>query len=151
MSEIPRIIDQLQRAINGKAWHGPAVLETLKDVAAEQAHLKPIAGAHSIWEIVLHISAWHQAVTQRLEGYVVELSMEEDWPPVRSNGDYAWNSALKLLNESGENLLKKVSSLSDSDLEKTVAGRDHTIYFQLHGIIQHDLYHAGQIAILKKG
>jgi len=151
MSEISRISDQLRRAINGEAWHGPAVMEALKDVTAEQAHKKPIESAHSIWEIVLHITAWHQAVTQRLEGYVVELSSEEDWPPVRSDSKDAWNSVLKLLNESGENLLKKVSSLSDSDLDKTVAGRNHTIYFQLHGLIQHDLYHAGQIAILKKG
>lgn len=151
MSEISRIIDQLQRAFEGNAWHGPSVLEALQEVNAEQALKKPITAAHNIWEIVLHITAWHIAVTQRLEGYAVELSKEEDWPPVNNSSENSWNSALQLLNESYENLLKKVSGLSDADLNKTVPGRDHSAYFLLHGIIQHDLYHTGQIAILKKG
>ena len=151
MSEISRIIDQLQRAVEGSAWHSPAVLEVLQEVTTEQALKKPIAAAHNIWEIVLHITAWHLAVTQRLEGYQVELSKEEDWPPTNNNGvKNSWNSAVNLLTESYKNLLKKVSSLSDSDLNKTVPGRDHSVYFLLHGIIQHDLYHAGQIAILRK-
>ena len=151
MSEISRIIDQLQRAVEGSAWHGPAVLEVLQEVTTEQALKKPIAAAHNIWEIVLHITAWHLAVTQRLEGYQVELSKEEDWPPVNNNGvKNSWNSAVNLLTESYKHLLKKVSSLSDSDLNRTVPGRDHSVYFLLHGIIQHDLYHAGQIAILRK-
>ena len=151
MSEISRISDQLQRAVEGNAWHGPAVLEVLQEVTTEQALKKPITATHNIWEIVLHITAWHLAVTQRLEGYQVELSKEEDWPPTNNNGvKNSWNSAVNLLTESYKNLLKKVSSLSDSDLNKTVPGRDHSVYFLLHGIIQHDLYHAGQIAILRK-
>jgi uncharacterized damage-inducible protein DinB len=151
MSEISRIVDQLQRAFEGNAWHGPAVSEVLQEVPVEQALKKSIARAHSIWQIVLHMTAWHIAITQRLEGYEVELSDEEDWPKVTNSNKNSWNSALNLLNESYENLLKKVSSLSEADLEKTVPGRDHSVYFLLHGIIQHDLYHTGQIAILKKG
>jgi len=151
MNEIGRITDQLQRAFKGDAWHGPSVLKALKAVTFEQAFKKPIKGAHSIWEIVLHISAWHHAVTQRLKGYVVNLTKEEDWPRVENHDENAWQSALELTNESYENLLKKASSLSDSDLNKTAPGRNHSIYFMLHGVIQHDLYHAGQIAILKKG
>jgi uncharacterized damage-inducible protein DinB len=151
MNEISRITDQLQRTVEGNAWHGPAVLEVLQEVTTEQALKKPIAAAHNIWEIVLHITAWHLAVTQRLEGYQVELSKEEDWPPINNNGvKNSWNSAVNLLTESYKNLLNKVSSLSDSDLNRTVPGRDHSVYFLLHGIIQHDLYHAGQIAILRK-
>jgi uncharacterized damage-inducible protein DinB len=151
MNEIGRITDQLQRAFKGDAWHGPSVLNALRDVSADGAYKKPIKGAHNIWEIVLHISAWHQAVTQRLEGYVVSLNKEEDWPAIEGSDENAWRSALKLLNESYENLLKKTSSLSDPDLDKAAPGRNHSVYFMLHGIIQHDLYHAGQIAILKKG
>ena len=151
MSEIIRIKDQLERAFKGDAWHGPSVLNALRDVTAERANGKPLKGAHSIWEIVLHIAAWHQAVTQRLEGYVVSLTREEDWPPIEDYDESTWRSTLELLNESYNNLLKKVSSLSESDLDKTAPGRNHTIYVMLHGIIQHDLYHAGQIAILKKG
>jgi uncharacterized damage-inducible protein DinB len=151
MNEIARIKDQVERAFKGDAWHGPSVLNALRDVTAERAHKKPLKGVHSIWEIVLHIAAWHQAVTQRLEGYVVSLTREEDWPPVEDRDESTWRSALELLNESYENLLKKVSSLPDSDLDKTAPGRNHSVYVMLHGIIQHDLYHAGQIAILKKG
>lgn len=150
MGEISRIVDQFQRAYKGEAWHGPAVMEALRDVTAEQALKKPIKDAHSIWEIVLHINAWHNATTQRLQGYVVELSHEEDWPAVKSNDESDWEATKGFLNESFENLLKKISSLSDSDLEKTVPGKSHSIYFLLHGVIQHDLYHAGQLVLLKK-
>ncbi len=151
MNEIERITDQLQRAFTGKAWHGPALLEVLQDVTAQQALKRPIATAHSIWEIVLHLTAWHKAITKRIDDHVVELTAEEDWPPVENSDENAWNSTLELLNESYENLLKKISDLSDSDLNKTVPGKEYSIYFILHGTIQHDLYHAGQIAILKKG
>lgn len=150
MSEIIRIKDQLQRAFEGEAWHGPSVLNALRGVTSDQAFKKPIKRVHSIWEIVLHITAWHQAVTQRLEGYVVSLTREEDWPPVENRDESTWRSTLELLNQSYDNLLKKVSGLPDSDLDKTAPGRNHSVYVMLHGIIQHDLYHAGQIAILKK-
>ena len=148
--EVKRIADQLRRAFEGEAWHGPSLRELLTGVTAEMAAAKPIANAHSIWEIALHIAAWENAVRRRLEGEAVDLPAEEDWPKVTATSEAAWKKTLEALETSNTRLRETISRLTDSQLENKVAGQNHTMYFTLHGIIQHDLYHAGQIALLKK-
>jgi len=150
MDEIKRIDDQLRRAFEGHAWHGPSLRELLADVTAEQATAKPIPGAHSIWEIALHIAAWHEGVHRRVEGERVELSPAEDWPPVASTSEAAWQDALAVLERTHTELRRTVSRLADASLQEMVVGKDHSVYVMLHGLIQHNLYHAGQIALLKK-
>jgi uncharacterized damage-inducible protein DinB len=150
MDEIKRIDDQLRRAFEGHAWHGPSLRELLADVTAEQATARSVSGAHSIWEIALHIAAWHEGVRRRVEGGRVELSPEEDWPPVASTSEAAWQDALAVLERTHTDLRRTVSRLADARLQEMVAGKDHSVYVMLHGLIQHDLYHAGQIALLKK-
>jgi uncharacterized damage-inducible protein DinB len=120
-------------------------------VTAGQAAAKPVAGAHSIWEIVLHVTVWEEAVRRRLGGEPVQPTPEEDWPPVRETGDAAWNATLDRLRHGHQGLRRAVSKLSDARLKEDVPGSDLTIYHLVHGVIQHDLYHAGQMAILKKG
>ncbi len=93
MSERERIADQLRRAMEGDAWHGPALRELLKGVSSEMAATTPIAGAHSIWEVILHIAAWTEAVRRRLQGDPARLTPEEDWPTVGERTDEAWNAA----------------------------------------------------------
>jgi len=68
MEETKRIADQLQRAFEGEAWHGPSLRELLAEVSAEKAASRPLALAHNIWEIVLHVAAWHGGVKRRLDG-----------------------------------------------------------------------------------
>jgi uncharacterized damage-inducible protein DinB len=151
MTAIERALDQLRRAFSGDAWHGPELLELLDGVDARQAASRPLANAHSIWEIVLHISAWEEAVCRRLGGEVAEPTGEQDWPPVGDTSDAAWQFALQSLNSGHAALERAVAALPDSRLPDTVPGNDYSVYFMLHGVVQHDLYHAGQIAILKKG
>jgi uncharacterized damage-inducible protein DinB len=151
MDEIRAIVDQLQRAFEGHAWHGPAVRELLADVSAAQANARPIAQAHSIWEIVLHISTWEHVVRRRLQGEVInELPDAEDWPAVRDTSEVAWRKAVHDLEERNRALRDAVAQLDEARLTAKVPGKDHSMYIMLHGIIQHDLYHAGQIAVLKK-
>jgi uncharacterized damage-inducible protein DinB len=153
MAEINRIVQQMQAAFNGKAWHGPSVQEILAPVNAAQAAARPIANAHSIWEIVLHISAWHKFVMKRLAGEeVFDVPVEEDWPRVKDTSAAAWKSALQALEQSHRDLCAATARLQESDLSKTVrsSDADHSVYVLLHGVIQHDLYHAGQIALLRK-
>jgi uncharacterized damage-inducible protein DinB len=150
MSEVARIEDQLKRAFEGQAWHGPALQELLSGVTAERAAAKPLASAHSIWEIVLHIAAWEAAVRRRLAGERAELPAEEDWPPVNDTGEAAWKSALESLEKGHKQLRQTISSLPDSRLEEPIIEGMTSVYNTLHGVIQHDLYHAGQIALLKK-
>jgi uncharacterized damage-inducible protein DinB len=151
MTEIARILDQMDRAYTGDAWHGPSLLRILEGLTAESASKHSIPGAHSIWELVNHIAAWNNIVRHELGGEVVEISTEKDWPPVWEASEVAWKRSLETLAESRRRLRKAVEELRDDQLdEKPVARADHSRYLMLHGLVQHDLYHAGQIALLKK-
>ena len=145
-----RIADQLKRAFEGDAWHGPAVLEVLDGVNARAAASKPLAGAHSIWELVLHIAAWDGAIRRRMEGQALQLSPEQDFPPVKDTSDPAWSAALENLKQRHAELIQGVLSVPDHRLTSQVPGKDYDFYHMLHGAVQHELYHAGQIALLKK-
>lgn len=150
MSECRRILDQMDRAFSGDAWHGPSLMQLLEGVSAEDASKHAVRSAHSIWELVHHIGAWNAIVRQRLAGEAVEVTPERDWPPVRETSESAWRHALEVLAESRASLRKVVESLRDDQLDEKLAGSSVSRYAVLHGVIQHDLYHAGQIAILKK-
>ena len=82
MAETVRLADQIRRAFAGEAWHGDSVLEILKGVDARTAAAHPIPGAHSIWELLLHIAAWDDVILRRANGAAVELSEAENFPAV---------------------------------------------------------------------
>jgi uncharacterized damage-inducible protein DinB len=153
MSEATRIADQLRRAFAGEAWHGDSVFEILNGVTAAQAAAHPIKNAHSVWELALHIAAWDGAVLRRMGGVAVTLSDAENFPTVKDASDAAWREALAQVRRVHEDLVKTVSALPDSRLDEVVPGKEgahYTFYYMLHGVAQHELYHAGQIALLKK-
>ncbi|HEV2945865.1 MAG TPA: DinB family protein [Gemmataceae bacterium] len=151
MTEISRILDQLDRSMEGDAWHGPSLRELLKGVTARQANSKSSPGIHSIWEIVLHITADQDVARRRLAGEtIIELPPELDWPPIPDNTETAWQQTINCLVESKQKLRQSISQMSDERLEEIVPGKGYSAYVLLHGVIQHNLYHAGQIAILKK-
>jgi uncharacterized damage-inducible protein DinB len=150
MSEVERIQDQLKRAFEGGAWHGPSVQELLRDVSATHAAAHPIAGAHSIWELVLHITAWEGAGRRRLSGDRAELPDEEDWLKVRDTSEASWEQAKATLTKGHEEFRQEISRLAETRLDDPILPGMSSIYITLHGVIQHDLYHAGQIAVLKK-
>lgn len=150
MTEVQRILDQMDRAFSGDAWHGPSLMALLEGISAEKASQHSIRGAHSIWELVNHIAAWHRIVRQRLNGELVELTGEIDWPPVWDASEVAWQRALESLSESQARLRGQVEPLGDDLLQEKPAGNADSRYVILHGVVQHDLYHAGQIAVLKK-
>jgi uncharacterized damage-inducible protein DinB len=151
VSEAARIADQLRRAFDGSAWHGPALLELLKDVDAAMAAARPIADAHSIWELVLHIAAWDGAGLSRLGGKKAQLKGTANFPvvPVPPTG-VAWRESVEKVKETHATLVGTVRKLSAARLRETVPGKRYDFYHMLHGIAQHELYHAGQIALLKK-
>lgn len=150
MKEIERIVDQLKRASEGEAWHGPAVMEILSGLTAQQAAAHPLKGAHSIWELVLHITTWERSVLRRLQGERVEPSTEEDWPAVEETSDEAWELTRKNLKRGNDDLRLAISNLHESRLDEPILEGMPSVYGTLHGLIQHDLYHGGQIALLKK-
>ena len=150
MSETLRILDQMDRAFSGDAWHGPSLMSLLDGLSAEDASKHSVRGAHSIWELVHHIGSWNAIVRRRFEGETVEITPERDWPPVWEVSETAWKRALESLVESRALLRKSVEKLGDDHLDQTLPGTKDSRYQILHGVVQHDLYHAGQIAILKK-
>ena len=149
--EVDSIADQLERAFEGDAWHGPSVTEILACVSARQAAMRPFDGAHSIWEIVVHMTVWQRTVRERLQGSPIpSLPDEEDWPPVTDTSPAAWAEAVRELRAEYDLLRQEALRWRGRDLGETTEGQRYTVYEMLHGVIQHDLYHAGQIAVLKK-
>ena len=152
MSEIERILDQLKRAFEGNAWHGSSVQEVLTGVSAEQAHARPLANAHSIWELVRHIAVWEDVGRRRLSGdrAQIEISSPQDWPPPENTSEAAWEQAKEALNRGHQALVEAIARTPESRLDEPIFEGMSTVYVTMHGVIQHDLYHAGQIAMLKK-
>lgn len=152
MTEIERILDQLKRAYEGNAWHGPSVREVLAGVTAAQAQAQPLANAHSIWELVHHIVVWESVGRRRLEGdrAQIDISSPEDWPPPDDASEAAWEQAKASLDRGHQALREAIARVPESRLDEPIFDGMSTVYVTLHGVIQHDLYHAGQIAMLKK-
>jgi len=151
--ETARLADQIRRAFEGEAWHGDSMLELLAGVGAETAAAHPIQGAHSIWELLLHVAAWDDAVLRRTGGGAVELSDRENFPPVSDSSETAWRKAVEQVKKKHDALVKAVAAFPDSRLHEQVPGKKEKYYdhfYLFSGIVQHELYHAGQIALLKK-
>lgn len=152
MTETKFIADQLHKAFEGDAWHGPSVRDVLDGVSAEQAVAKPIAGSHSIWELALHIAAWVEHSRHAVDGkpLPLELDTPEDWPRVSGTDPAAWKQTLNQVFESGKALVKAIEKFPLERLTDTVPGRSYDFHQLFHGIVDHTIYHAGQIALLKK-
>lgn len=153
MSETARLADQIRRAYEGDAWHVDSVLELLADVNATTAAAHPIKNAHSIWELVLHIAAWDGAVLRRTGGVAVTLSDKQNFPAVKDTREAAWSEAIEHARHAHNELVKAVAAFPDSRLREQVPGKTQSYYdffYMFSGIVQHEIYHAGQIALLKK-
>ncbi|MFQ5607269.1 MAG: DinB family protein [Candidatus Zixiibacteriota bacterium] len=153
MSEIKRIQDQLKRSFFGPAWHGPSLCEALEGVSAELSAARQ-PGAHSIRELVDHSVFWKNVVNRVLRGIDIDLQTEvkRDWPEISDNSEDVWTAARKSLKSEHESFCATVAGYTEADLEREVMGvkNRYTAYQVMHGVIQHDLYHAGQIVLLKK-
>jgi len=153
VSECVRLADQIRRAFEGHAWHGDSLLKLLAGVNAKTAAAHPIKNAHSIWELVLHIAAWDGAVIRRAQGKAAKLTARQNFPPVEDTSEAAWQNTLVQLKATHAELVNEVENFPDSRLMDQVPGKKQKYYnffYLFSGIVQHELYHAGQIALLKK-
>jgi hypothetical protein len=151
-SESARIADQLRRAFTGDPWHGSPVRDLLAGITVEQASARPLPHVHTIWELVLHMNTWLEAAFDAAKGTPMPqvYGTEKDWPAVRDSGAAAWAGATDRLFQSAERLAQAIEEFDDAKLTETVPGRQYDFYYLFHGIVQHSLYHGGQIAMLKK-
>jgi uncharacterized damage-inducible protein DinB len=157
MSEVLRILDELQRDHSGDPWHGSCVTDILRGVTASQAAARAVPHVHTVWELVLHMTAWKREVRQRLRGAPAGQPAEGDWPEVGATTPEHWAEALANLDAAHEALIAAARELPESQLfEPTNDPRNRPLgtgvsrYVLLHGLVQHDAYHAGQLALLIK-
>ncbi len=147
MRPTERLLDQLNRAYGGEAWHGPALRNLLDGVTESHAKAKPIRDGHSILELTVHIGTWIDVVARRAAGNIVDSNSVTDWSDATK---ISWTKAVDDLERAESRLSDAVARLSSEDLDKPVPGLKHSFYSEILGILQHNVYHAGQIAILKK-
>lgn len=149
-TECLRIVAQLRNAFAGEPWHGPPLSELLAGVTAQQARSRPLPRAHSIGELVLHITIWARVTLEATESVPMPklYHTERDWPAFAGETDAEWTDATAILFQTGEELARAIEAFSDARLSEIVPGREYDFYFLFHGIVQHSLYHGGQIAML---
>lgn len=147
MTEIERIARLLTKTFNKGAWYGPTVREVLALVSPAQANAR--AGkSHSIIELVLHMVSWRTFVTRRLRGdETFQVSGDQNFPAA---GAVTWQEAVRQLEESQADLEDAVRNFQEEKLGDLVPNSSHkyTFYTLIHGIIQHDIYHVGQIQLI---
>ena len=142
------IADQLARAIEGDAWHGPSVTEAMDMLDAARGCRAPDDSAHSACEIVLHIASWLEIVRERMRGTEVSPTSAQDWPAAKGSPDVAWGGARRRLLAAHASLQSAVDAITPGELQAVVPGKSYDVRFMLHGVVQHTIYHAGQVAQL---
>ncbi len=166
MNELQHLSDTIRRAHEGPAWFGPSLSETLDDVTLEQA-MHRVGDAHTIWELLTHITAWLEIVRRRMEGERLtddNLTWDDNWPPVPESTAENWEASKRRAEQAVGSLCKTVEGFGVENLSRSVVGEGHvnsaldsgvpgkefTFAVMLHGAAQHMVYHCGQIAVLKK-
>jgi uncharacterized damage-inducible protein DinB len=151
VDELHRIATAIEQTMTGPVWHGSPLSALLRDVNAADAAEHPIPGAHSIWELVLHIAAWANIVEARLSPTpTAEPTDDEDWPPVGKTTPVEWTRSCARLHMAHESLADAVRRADSAILDRTVHARQHDVRTMLMGIPEHGAYHGGQIALLTR-
>ena len=138
-----------------RAWHGPSLMRALEGVNLVQAKARLVEGRHTIWEIVNHCKYWMKEVGRALQGKdIFDVEAIEDWPS-SSGSEEDWQTDLDRLKKTFELVNERIKQLTEKDLEKKLDATWGETYFDftfrkmLHGICDHNVYHAGQISLLR--
>jgi len=150
MKETKRIIKLFEDLYEGSPWIDVTIMGTLENITAEQAAKRVLAKHNSIWEIVNHLVMWRLTVLQRMQGTVVVFPDNNYFEPVKDTSESAWKTTLEKFNDSQQKWIDFLKTFSENDFEKLVQNKTMTYYEHIHGIIQHDAYHLGQITLLAK-
>lgn len=147
MSEIERIARLLEQTFEGKPYYGPSVIGTLEGVTAEIAIQRPRWSAHSIWNIVTHLTAELIYAREVVEGTATPYE-GKTWHDITDASEAAWEKAVQELKQANRALVRTVMKLNDTILDKKPIHVRGPFYIMLHGTMQHSIYHAGQISLL---
>jgi uncharacterized damage-inducible protein DinB len=157
MSLRATIRDHLLSVWAGDPWYGSSSKTILADVSASEAAARPLAGVQSIWETTLHMVAWTEEATSRIRGNRAKAPDRGDWPAVTDRSDAAWTAATDDLRAARYALLEALEKAHEEDLYMLVGAHldegstaKVTRAQTASGVAEHDVYHLGQIALLKK-
>lgn len=156
MSPIRDLCHEIHCSVHGSAWHGPSLLESLEDIDAAEAARHPVPGAHSILEIGFHALGWIEEVTRRLKNGQPALPERGDWPTGKKTGGGTWEALPGLIAEAAARLEADLAAFPPERLDEVIGspnpplGTGVTYAAMIHGLAQHNAYHAGQIMILRR-
>jgi hypothetical protein len=146
-----RLADQLERGFQGGAWHGPALMEILAGVEAGTAQWRPGPAVHSIAEIVGHLAFWLKDAHHQTTGVPREpAGLGADWGPAELGSEADWRALLARLEDAHCGLRDAVLHLSEERLDEAHSGSETSLRGVLLGVLQHNAYHAGQMALVRK-
>lgn len=152
---IDLLIRILNEAFDRKSWHGTNLRGSIRGLNVQQASWRPQPERHNIWEHVLHCAYWKYTVRRRLTGekrgsFTLKGSNWFERPTATDRSESSWKEAVDLLAENHQQLLASIEELSPDQLNKPAAGGETSILTLITGVAAHDIYHAGQIQLLKK-
>jgi len=150
MSDIHRILKHYDDVLNGEPWHGDPIWQILDGVSAEAAAARPPFEAHSIWEIVMHMTFWEGVGTKRLQGERAGLVEELNFPSVPAPTEENWKRTLEEFRASNGAFRDAIGKLDPARLDDLTTAGKRSYYGEAHGVIEHNVYHAGQVALLSK-
>jgi uncharacterized damage-inducible protein DinB len=145
VNQLDHIADSYRAATIEGAWYGPSLAEMLAEVSPELAVTPPRPGAHTVSALLQHLLLWNERIRNTAEGNPLPpWQPEKEWaePPI------PWNDLLARWNTSRDLLEAIIRNFPAADLAKQVKGRDYPYKTMLNGIVQHTIYHSGQIAMV---
>ena len=150
--EILFIIEQMKDAYEGDPWFGRNIKSLLADVE-EQNTFEKLSNQHSILDLVWHMITWREFAIDRLQQkpqMQLKYFEQNDWRKLDYSNKTLWQQVLEHLQKTQDELIQLLKKQKDEILDKTVAERNYNFRKLLHGIIQHDIYHLGQVAYIQK-
>ena len=147
------LLEILDEAFDRRGWHGTTLRGSLRGLTPRQALWRPGPRRHCIWDLVLHTAYWKYAVRRRLGGGArgAFARAPSNWPRLPANPDAgAWRADVALLEAEHAALRRTVAGLAATELDARSAKGTWRQREQIHGVAAHDLYHAGQIQLLKR-
>lgn len=150
MKEAKRIIQLFEDLYHGDPWIDVTILETLKNISAKQAIKKIAPGRNSIWQMVNHITSWRENVLLRVQGNEIITPSNNYFMEITDTSENAWKKSMKRLENSQHQWITFLKTFDESDFDKIYPNNKMSYYKHIHGILQHDAYHLGQIVLLSK-
>jgi uncharacterized damage-inducible protein DinB len=150
--EMLTIINEMETVLDGEPWFGRAVYEILQEVDASKAFVKPGPDAHSMVELLYHMITWAEFTLKRIEkdqSFDLEASEKLDWRQIDPQ-IHGWEEGLSQYIAIHQQILAHLKEKEDAFLNEKVDFRKYDYRFLLKGLVQHNIYHLGQIAYVKK-